>query len=161
MLRYGRRIAFGQSEQAEKLGRTFDGVGCDIVLPTRDATGVECKPLDHDEVYMAFFERSLCQAISRHLLDLSPVLTQVARSLLLGRKFGPDAAGLAAVSVCDLKEDRLITLYRSWSISRQAFGHGCSFMKLQQGMWGSATMRPSCGVTMSGLAWNKHGKPAP
>src|ERR1700712_2847307 len=112
--------------------------------------------LDHNEVYTAFFEQSLCQTISGHLLDLVPVLAQIAGSLLLGRKFGLDAARLAAISVCNMEEDRLLTLYRSSGISRRTFGHGCSFMKLWQGLWGSAIMRPSCGLTMSATdhRWN-------
>jgi hypothetical protein len=52
------------------------------------------------------------------LLDLVPVLAQVAGSLLLSRKLGFDAATLAAISVCDLEKDRLITLE----------GFGCSLM---------------------------------
>jgi hypothetical protein len=109
----------------------------------------EARGLDHDEVHTTVFKRSLCQTIPRHLLDLVPVLTQIAGSLLLGRKFGLDAARLAAISVCDLEEDRLTTLNRSCDLSRRTFGHGCSFMKLPQYMWGSVTMRQTCGVTMS------------
>jgi|ERR1700704_6290554 hypothetical protein len=80
---------------------------------------------DHNKVYTAFFKGSLRQTIPRHFLDLVPVLTQVAGSLLLGRELGLEAASLTAISVCNLKEDRLITLYSSCSISRQTL-HGSS-----------------------------------
>ena len=66
--------------------------------------------LDHDEVYAAFFKGSLRQTVPRHLLDLVPVLPQIAGSLLLCEKLGLDAANLAGISVCNLKKDRLITL---------------------------------------------------
>jgi hypothetical protein len=42
-------------------------------------------------------------AIPRHLLDPVPSLTEIVRSLVLGRRFGLQAASLARISVCDLK----------------------------------------------------------
>jgi hypothetical protein len=43
------------------------------------------------------------------LLDLDPVLTQIARSLLLGREFCLDAASLAGISGGNLEKDCPIT----------------------------------------------------
>jgi hypothetical protein len=86
--------------------------------------------LDHNKIYTAFFKGTIRQTIPRHLLDLVPVLTQIAGSLLLGWKFGPEAASLATISVCDLKKDRLITLCSNFGISWQTVTHRCSFVKL-------------------------------
>jgi hypothetical protein len=61
----------------------------------------------HDEVYATFFEAFPRETIPSHLLDLVPVLTQIAGSLLLGRKFRPQTAGLADISVSNLEKDRL------------------------------------------------------
>jgi hypothetical protein len=41
-----------------------------------------------------------------------PVLTEIARSLMLGRKFGLQTASLARISVRDLKKHCLLSLFR-------------------------------------------------
>jgi hypothetical protein len=43
---------------------------------------------DHHEIYTTFFKVFARQTVPRHLLDLVPVLPQMASSLLLGWKFG-------------------------------------------------------------------------
>jgi hypothetical protein len=55
--------------------------------------------LDHNKIYTAFFKGSLRQTIPCHLLDLVPVLAQIAGSLLLRCEFGLEAASLATISV--------------------------------------------------------------
>jgi hypothetical protein len=62
---------------------------------------------DHHQINPAVFKAFPCQTIPRHLLDPVPVLTEIARSLVLGWKFGLQAASLARISVCNLKKDRL------------------------------------------------------
>jgi len=49
---------------------------------------------DHDQIDPAVFETPPCQAIPRHLLDPGPVLTEIARSLMLGLKSGLQATSL-------------------------------------------------------------------
>jgi hypothetical protein len=78
--------------------------------------------LKHHKIYTAFFKGSLRQAIPRHLLDLVPVLKQIAGRLLLSWKIGLEAAGLASISVCNLEKDRLIAR-RDFGIGRQTVAH--------------------------------------
>jgi hypothetical protein len=65
---------------------------------------------DHHQIDAPVFEAFPRQTISRHLFDPVPVLTEIARSLMLGRKFGLQTAGLARISVCDLKKHHLLFL---------------------------------------------------
>jgi hypothetical protein len=59
---------------------------------------------DHHQIDAAVFEAFPRQTIPCHLFDPVPVLTEIARSLMLGRKFGLQTAGLARISICDLKK---------------------------------------------------------
>jgi hypothetical protein len=92
----------------------FFGIGTEGKLPGAG--------LDHNKIYTTFFKGSLRQAIPRHLLDLVPILAQITGSLLLGWKFCLETASLAAISICNLKKDRLITLL-DFGISRQTVAH--------------------------------------
>jgi hypothetical protein len=67
---------------------------------------------DHHQIDAAVFEAFPRQTIPCHLLDPVPVLTEIARSLMLGRKFGLQTARLARISVCDLEKHRLLSLFR-------------------------------------------------
>ena len=67
---------------------------------------------DHHQIDATVFEAFSRQTIPRHLFDPVPVLTEIARCLMLGRKFGSQTAGLARISVCDLKKHRLLSLFR-------------------------------------------------
>jgi hypothetical protein len=78
--------------------------------------------LEHDKIYTAFVKGSICQAFPRHLLDFVPVLAQVARSLLLGWKLSLEAASLAAISICNLEKNRLMT-FLDFGIIRQTISH--------------------------------------
>jgi hypothetical protein len=78
--------------------------------------------LKHDKIYTAFFKGSLRQTFARHLLDFIPVLAEIAGSLLLGWKLRLEAASLAAIAICNLENDRLIT-FLDFDISRQTRWH--------------------------------------
>jgi hypothetical protein len=93
--------------------------------------------LDHDKIYTAFFKGSLRQTIPRHLVDLVPVLAQITESLLLGWKFGLEAASLASISVCNLEKDRLITLL-DFGISRQTVAHRLFLHETLARWWGKS-----------------------
>jgi hypothetical protein len=58
----------------------------------------------HDELDLSVFESSVRQTIAGHLLDLVPVLAKVPRRLLLRCELRRHAAGLACVTVRDLKK---------------------------------------------------------
>jgi hypothetical protein len=73
---------------------------------------------DHHQIDASVFEAFPRQTIPRHLFDPVPVLTKISRSLVLGRKCGPQTAGLAHISVCDLKKHRLLSLFRFRLCSR-------------------------------------------
>src|SRR5450631_809599 len=73
---------------------------------------------DHHQIDAAIFEAFPCQSIPRHLLDPVPVLTEVARGLMLGRKLGLQAASLARISVCDFKKHCLVPLFKLRRCSR-------------------------------------------
>jgi hypothetical protein len=77
---------------------------------------------DHHQIDPAVFEAFPSQTIPRHLLDPVPVLTEIARSLVLGRKFGLQAACLARISVCNLKKYRLLPFFQL-GLCRQAVAH--------------------------------------
>jgi hypothetical protein len=62
--------------------------------------------------HAAGFEAFLRQTIPCHRFDHVPVLTEIARSLMLGRKFGLQTASLARISVRDLKKHCLLSLFR-------------------------------------------------
>ena len=59
---------------------------------------------DHYQIDPAVFHAFPCQTISGHLLDPVPVLTEIARGLMLGRKFGLQTARLARISARDLEK---------------------------------------------------------
>jgi hypothetical protein len=67
--------------------------------------------LDHHQIDAAVFEAFPRQTIPRHPLDPVPVLTEIARSLMLGWKLGLQTAGLARISVRDLEKNRLLSLF--------------------------------------------------
>jgi hypothetical protein len=66
---------------------------------------------DHHQIDAAVFEACPRQTIPRHPLDPVPVLTEIARSLMLGWKLGLQTAGLARISVRDLEKNRLLSLF--------------------------------------------------
>jgi hypothetical protein len=66
---------------------------------------------DHHQIDAAIFEASSRKTFPRHLFDPAPVLTEIARSLMLGRKFSLQAAGMARISVCDLEQHCLLPLF--------------------------------------------------
>jgi hypothetical protein len=67
---------------------------------------------DHHRMDPAVFEAFPCQTLPRHSLDTVPVLAEITRSLMLGRKFGLQAASLAQISVGNLKKHRLLPFLR-------------------------------------------------
>jgi hypothetical protein len=66
---------------------------------------------DHHKIDAAVFEAFPHQTIPCHRFDPVPVLTEIAPSLMLGRKFGLQTAGLTRISVCDLEKHRLPSLF--------------------------------------------------
>ena len=73
---------------------------------------------DHHQIDAAVFEAFPRQTIPCHLFDSVPVLTEIARSLMLGRKLGLQTAGLARISLRDLKKHRLLSLFHFGLFSR-------------------------------------------
>jgi hypothetical protein len=71
------------------------------------------------------------QTVLRHLLDPVPVLTEIARSLVLGWKFGLQAASLARISVRDLKKHRLQPFSNLDSVGK-LLRIDCSFVKVRR-----------------------------
>jgi hypothetical protein len=67
---------------------------------------------DHHQLDPSVFKAFPSQAISRHLLDPVPVLKEIARRLMLGGKFRLQTAGLAYISVRDLKKYRLLPFFQ-------------------------------------------------
>jgi hypothetical protein len=66
---------------------------------------------DHHQIDAAVFEAFPRQTIPCHQFDPVPVLTKIARSLMLGRKFGLQTAGLTRIPDCDLEKHYLLPFF--------------------------------------------------
>jgi hypothetical protein len=91
------------------------------LLPVEADARPRCRS-NHYQINLAVLEALSRQTIPRHFFDSVPVLAEIARSLLLGLKFGLQTARLARCSVCDLKKDRLLSFYHL-GLARQAIVH--------------------------------------
>lgn len=98
---------------------------------------------NHHRIDAAGFEAFPRQTSPCHRFDHVPVLTEIARSLMLGRKFGLQTASLTRISVRDLKKHCLRSLFRVGlrprSIAHRLFLCG----RRQARLLGSISLMPS------------------
>jgi hypothetical protein len=80
----------------------------------------------HHKFDLSVFDGSIRQMIAGHFLDLCPVLAKIPQRLLLRRKLCRYAAGLARITVRDLKKYRLRAFFKFPS-GRQSIAH-CLFL---------------------------------
>jgi hypothetical protein len=92
----------------------------------------------HHKFDLSVFDGSIRQTIAGHFFDLRPVLAEIPQRLLLRRELRRYAAGLARITVRDLKKYRL-RAFVEFPPGRQSIAHVCSFVNLAtaKGCWRS------------------------
>jgi hypothetical protein len=107
---------------------------------------------NHHKVDLAIFKAFPRQTIPGHLLNPVPVLTEIAGSLLLGRKFGLQATSLSRISVCNLKKDCCYQHVQTIMLAidqyaESAFGNREYFLNKPHALAGRTTISPSTAQT--------------